>query len=176
MSLKFQKGAFVHFSSLFQKERLVPFQYNPEQITRVQNYNDTSSTISESIRFTLVFHADALPKQNDPEEDETSIYPLLAALERLFKTQTIRFPVLAGIFSNQHYSLIAFVWGDRVIPIRIQRFVIKEQVFNTGLEPVYATIDMQLRLLSRKELNKNKAGMERLRQFRKQHLAGTTEP
>ena len=173
MSRNFQKGAFVHFSSLFTKEKLVPFQYNPEQITRVQNYNDTSNTISESMRFTLVLHVDALPIKNSPDNVEESIYPQLIALERLFKTQTMRFPAaLPGIRFNQQYSLIAFVWGIRVIPIHIQRFVIKEQIFNTGLEPVYATLDVQLRRLTAKELAKNKVGLERLKQYRKEHLTG----
>lgn len=177
MSREFQKGAFVHFSSLSTKEKLLPFQYNPEQLTRVQNYNDASNTISESIRFTLVLHLDALPIRNNPDNDEESIYPQLKAFERLFKAQTMRLPAaIPGIRFNQQYSLIAFAWGIRVVPIRIQRFVIKEQIFNTGLEPVYATLDVQLRLLTAKELAKNKIGLGRLKQYRKEHLTSTNTP
>lgn len=172
MSRKIQKGAFVRFSSPPARETRVSFQYNPEQLTRVQNYNDSSNTISESIRFMLILHVDALPKRDDPDETAGSIYPQLAALERLFEAQTIQLPTgFAGIRINRKPSVLAFTWGHRIVPIRIQRFVIKEQIFNTDLEPVYATIDVQLRLMTAKELANNETGLGMLRKYQQQRLA-----
>ena len=173
MSREIQKGAFALFSSPPIREKRVSFQYNPEQLTRVQNYNDSSNLISESIRFTLILHVDALPKLDDPKKFPVSIYPQLAALERIFEAQTVRVSAgFPGMRINRQPSVLAFTWGQRTVPIRIQRFVIKEQIFNTGLEPVYATLDVQLRRLTAKELAKNKVGLERLKQYRKEHLTG----
>lgn len=176
MSRKVQKGAFALFSPPPKREKRISFQYNPEQLTRVQNYNDSSNLISESIRFTLILHVDALPKRDDPDELPVSIYPQLAALERIFEAQTVR--VSTGFPSmriNRQPSVLAFTWGQRTVPIRIQRFVIKEQIFNRELEPVYATIDVQLRLMTAKELANSEIGLEMLRNYQKQRLASAKQ-
>ncbi len=172
MNRKIQKGAFALFTSPSTPEKRVSFQYNPEQLTRVQNYNDSTNLISESIRFTLMLHVDALPKRGVPDDLPVSIYPQLAALERIFEAQTVRvFAGFPGIRINrQPSSVLAFTWGQRTVPIRIQRFVIKEHIFNTELEPVYATIDVQLRLMTAKELANNEIGLHMLRNYQKQRL------
>ncbi|MBT8072280.1 MAG: hypothetical protein HKP21_01090 [Xanthomonadales bacterium] len=171
MSRKIKKGAFELFSSPPGREKRVSFQYNPEQLTRIQNYNDGTNSISESIRFTLILHVDALPERDDPDELPVSIYPQLAALERMFEAQTVRVSAtFSGMRIGRKPSVLAFTWGQRTVPIRIQRFVIKEQVFNTELEPVYATIDVQLRLMTAKELANSEIGLEMLRNFRKHRL------
>ena len=171
MSREIQKGAFALFSPPPIREKRVAFQYNPEQLTRVQNYNDSSNLISESIRFTLILHVDALPKRDDPDDVSLSIYPQLAALERIFEAQTVQ--VSAGfprMRIGRQPSVLAFTWGQRTVPIRIQRFVIREQIFNTELEPVYATIDVQLRLMTAKELANSEIGLQMLRNYQKQRL------
>ncbi len=172
MSRNIQKGAFALFSPPPIPEKRVTFQYNPEQLTRVQNYNDSSNLISESIRFTLILHVDALPDRDDPDVLPVSIYPQLAALERIFEAQTLRVSTgFPGIRINRQPSVLAFIWGQRTVPIRIQRFVIKEQVFNSKLEPVYATIDVQLRLMTAKELANSEIGLNMLKNYQKQRLA-----
>ena len=176
MSREIQKGAFALFSSPPIREKRVSFQYNPEQLTRVQNYNDSSNLISESIRFTLILHVDALPKLDDPKKFPVSIYPQLAALERIFEAQTVRVSAgFPGMRIGRQPSVLAFTWGQRTVPIRIQRFVIKEQIFNTELEPVYATIDVQLRLMTVKELANSEIGLKMLRNYRKQRLTSAKE-
>lgn len=176
MSRKIQKGAFALFSPPPTREKRVAFQYNPEQLTRVQNYNDSSNLISESIRFTLILHVDALPEHDLPDDIEVSIYPQLAALERIFEAQTIRVSAgFPGMRINRQPAVLAFTWGQRTVPIRIQRFVIKEQIFNTKLEPVYATIDVQLRLMTAKELANSEIGLQMLRKYQKQRLASARE-
>jgi hypothetical protein len=177
MSRKIKKGAFLLVSSPPRREKRVSFQYNPEQLTRIQNYNEASNIISESIRFTLILHVDALPGRDNPDEDSVSIYPQLAALERIFEAQTVRvsaaFP--GGMRIGRKPSVLAFTWGLRTVPIRIQRFVIKEQIFNTELEPVYASIDVQLRLMTSKELANSEIGLEMLRNYQKHRLTSARE-
>lgn len=171
MSHKILKGEFALFSPPPKREKRVSFQYNPEQLTRIKNYNDSSGLISESIRFTLILHVNALPEYDDPDDFPVSIYPELAVLERLFEAQTVR--LSAGFPSRRikkQPSVLAFIWGQRTVPIRIQRFVIKEQIFNTELEPVYASIDVQLRLMTAKELANSEIGLKMLRNYKKQRL------
>jgi hypothetical protein len=176
MSREIQKGAFALFSAPPRREKRVSFQYNPEQLTRIQSYNDGSNLISESIRFTLILHVDALPDRDNPNELPVSIYPQLAALERIFEAQTVRVgAAFGGMRIGRKPSVLAFTWGQRTVPIRIQRFVIKEQIFNTELEPVYATIDVQLRLMTAKELANSEIGLEMLRNYQKHRLTSARE-
>ncbi|MDX2416684.1 MAG: hypothetical protein QNK19_04400 [Xanthomonadales bacterium] len=176
MSHKILKGEFALFSPPPKREKRVSFQYNPEQLIRIKSYNDSSGLISESIRFTLILHINGLPEYDDPDDFPVSIYPELAALERLFEAQTVR--VSSGFPSrrvNKQPSVLAFIWGQRTVPIRIQRLVIKEQIFNTELEPVYASIDVQLRLMTAKELANSEIGLEMLRNYQKQRLASAKQ-
>jgi hypothetical protein len=176
MSREFQKGEFALLTSLPRRNKRVSFQYNPEQLTRIQNYNDGTNSISESIRFTLMLHVDALPERNDPDELPVSIYPQLAALERIFEAQTVKVSAgLPGMRAGRKPSVLAFTWGQRTVPIRIQRFVIKEQMFNTDLDPVYATIDVQLRLMTAKELANSEIGLSMLRNYQKHRLASASK-
>jgi len=66
----------------------VVFQFNLESISRLQVYSDKGYSITESIRFELVFNA--LEGMEDGVEDavENGIYPQLAALEELMVCQT----------------------------------------------------------------------------------------
>jgi hypothetical protein len=176
MSREFQKGAFALVSSSPRRNKRVSFQYNPEQLARIQSYNDGTNSISEAIRFTLILHVDALPDRDDPEELPVSIYPQLAALERIFEAQTVQVSAaFPGIRIGRKPSVLAFTWGQRTVPIRIQRFVIKEQIFNEELEPIYATIDVQLRLMTAKELANSEIGLEMLRNYQKHRLASASK-
>lgn len=176
MSHEFQKGEFALFASSPRRNKRVSFQYNPEQLTRIQNYNDGTNSISESIRFTLMLHVDALPERHDPDEVPASIYPQLAALERIFEAQTVKVSGgLSGMRAGRKPSVLAFTWGQRTVPVRIQRIVIKEQMFNTELEPVYASIDVQLRVMTAKELANSETGLKKLSNYQKHRQASASK-
>ena len=121
---------------------------------------------SESIRFSLILHVDALPDRDKPDELPVSIHPQLAALERIFEAQTVQISTgIRSIRVSRKPSVLAFIWGKRTVPVRIQRFVIKEQIFSNKLDPVYATVDVQLRLMTAKDLANSEIGLEMLRGY-----------
>jgi len=174
-----QKGALTYSGKRSSLIRSVVFQFNPETVRRIQNLSESGNSLSESIRFELVLSAMEVMEQEESEVFEHGIYPQLAALEELLlmQTQGRRRSWLDWMFGSNDDRFLAWVYGERVIPVRIQRMTIREVLHNHRLQPIHATVDMALRVLTTTDLRGNAAGLEALsayQQYRKlkSELAG----
>ncbi|MDR9435376.1 MAG: hypothetical protein RI563_00760 [Thiohalophilus sp.] len=145
------------------------FQFNPESITRVQNYSEKNSKITETIRLHLVFNIMHGLSDNNPQAIEHGIYPLLAALEEYVTEQSklTRLPGILRKMGPKIQRVMVLSYGKRSIPVRIVRLNIKELVHNAQLTPLHATVDLSLRVLSESELNGNPRGKAALDNYRK---------
>ena len=172
---KLIKGSLVTLEEkLTTVESVIPFQYNPENLTRtlqVQGAGSEGGARSEALRLTgpavetlkleieLDYLADPFnPKQNDAEHE--GIYPQLSALE------TLVYPLSDVVKKNMgdadkgqleivplETPMTLLIWGKRrILPVRISEFSITEQAFNAYLIPIRAEVSLSLRVLSYNDL------------------------
>lgn len=170
---QFKKGALVQVLPSGAQKRIVAFQYNPELLKRTQNLGADENVVNESIRFTLVFNAAEDLERDDELAKEHGVYPKIAALEELFAEQNEQVASSGGtwgglIGGSSQLPVILFKWGHRTVPVRIQRLVIMEQLFDTELNPVHAAVDVQLRVLTRKDLKNHAKGRQILVAYKAQ--------
>ncbi len=153
--------------------KIVSFQYNPASLKRTlqpQMVGGEENDRSEAVRYTgapvqkidvdVVLNAADQLETGDPVAVQSGILPQLSALELLC------YPDLAQVNKNQ--SLLAggimeiapltaprtlFVWGEnRVLPVRIESYSISEEAFDTGLNPIRATVSLSMRVLNYSDL------------------------
>ncbi len=155
------KGALTYSGTHASLVQPVVFQFNPETMTRLQVYSEQANTITESIRFKLVVNAMEGMEQEDREVVENGIYPQLAALEELLAQQTkqqrTNWP--DWLFPSRNGSFLVLMYGERIIPVKIQRLNMKEVLHNNQLKPIHATVDIALRVLTERDLRGNAVGL-----------------
>ncbi len=175
------KGALVSLDGdLNTVTSVIPFQYNPENLTRtlqVQDAGNEGGSRSEVLRLTgpaietlkLEIEIDYLsapfkPKDNDPNHE--GIYPQLSALE------TLVYPLFENVETNMEAAsqgqleivpletpMTLLIWGKRrILPVRITEFSITEQAFNAYLIPIRAEVSLGLRVLSYNDLPWERGG------------------
>jgi len=162
------KGAFVRISKTGTATKVLPFQFNPEELTRTFLHNSKTGESNELIRFRLVFNASDGMETEDPDILEQGIYPRLAALEMLLDGQ---YNPDSGVFSRLRGSnneLNTLVWGSRTIPVFLQQLKIKEKLFNSHLRPVHAIVEVKLRVFSKSQLHGHIAGRRALETYLEQ--------
>ncbi len=147
------------------------FQFNPETMTRLQVYSEQANAVTESIRFELVLNAVEGLEREVPAVLENGIYPQLAVIEELMAQQrkTQRRHWVGWLFSSNKTDFLLFTYGERNIPVKIQRLNIKESLHNNQLKPIYAKVDVALRVLTERELRGKVAGrvaLEAYKQYR----------
>jgi hypothetical protein len=149
---------------------VVTLQYNPDTVTRSLQPQRIEATGSrsqvlrltgppvETFRFTAeIDAADKLEfPDSNPDAVESGIQPQLAALE------TLVYPTSTELQANHESAqagtleiapmeapLALLVWSvNRVLPVQLTSFSITEQAFDTSLNPIRATIDLEFRVLS----------------------------
>jgi hypothetical protein len=163
------KGALIRYASHLPEPRVVPFQFNPEQITRTQSGGRDTAEPAESIRFDLLLHAGGLEEGADDFDEDQGIYPLIASLEELLSRQAHSLPTSLpfNIGGNRPYSFVSFRWGARELPVELQRLDIRERLFNAELAPVHANVVVHLRVLTHAELTRVPSARTLLTQYRK---------
>ena len=166
------KGGLAYLGPDAQSVQSVEFQFNPETLTRLQSYSEQTNTITESIRFELVLSAMEDLEQEVPAVVENGIYPQLAALEEILVHQTKqqRSDRPEWLFPARSTSFLVFIYGERIIPVKIQRLNVKELLHNNQLKPIYAKVDVALRVLTKRDLRGNAAGLnalDRYQQYRR---------
>jgi hypothetical protein len=163
-----QKGALTVSGKRSDSIKPVVFQFNPETIRRIQNYSESDNNLSESIRFELVLSAMEVLEQEASEIFEYGIYPQLAALEELlqYQTQVRRRSWLDWLFGSNDDRFLAWVYGERVIPVKIHRMTIREVLHNHRLQPIHATMDIALRVQTARDLRGNAAGLAALSAYK----------
>lgn len=162
------KGAFVRIAKNGIVKKVLPFQFNPDELIRTFLQNNKTGQMTESIRFRLVFNASDGMETDDPVMLEQGIYPWLAALEMLLEGQ---YNPHSGVFSRLRGSnndLNTFVWGSRTIPVFLQQLRIKEKLYNSHLKPVHAIVEVKLRVFNKSQLHGHIAGRRALETYLKE--------
>jgi len=94
------------------------------------------------------------------------LHPALASLERLmypaFPT-VVANQVLAafgsGVILSEPAPLALFIWGkSRILPVRVDRVSLTEQAFDVNLNPILAKAELNLRVLTYRELEMTNPG------------------
>lgn len=163
------KGALVTVSTDDPTPTVLPFQYNPSTLKRTLQPHTAGGETDErssSVRFVgaptqrieleVFLDATSALDQGDSLAETYGILPQLAILELLV------FPSAQQVLQNQQQlasgtievtPLTApstlFVWGpQRVLPVRLEQYNITEQLFDTQLNPIRATINLSMRVLT----------------------------
>lgn len=170
------KGAIVGVDLFNPLASVILFQYNPESLsrsvqvpTRAQTPGGTPDR-SEVLRLkgppsetiSLEIEIDATDQLEKAESPATTmgVHPALASLEMLLYPKSARMianEILAefGIIEviAPEAPLTLFVWGPkRVLPVRITSFNINEQFFDTRLNPIRASVSLQMTVLNYQDL------------------------
>ncbi|MDT8383828.1 MAG: hypothetical protein RRB22_05390 [Gammaproteobacteria bacterium] len=163
-SAKIIKGELSYLNASAKPEQRVVFQFNPERLTRRQAYTEQTKTLSESIHFTLVLNAMQGMEQGLPTAMETGIYPHIAALEELLARTSKPLPINlpAWLTPSRKAGLLVLTYGARIIPVSLQRLTIKELLHNSQLQPIHASVDLTLRVLTEQDLRGNALGQAAL--------------
>lgn len=173
------KGAIVGLDPMNPVASVIVFQYNPDTMTRRLEARSTggsdTSDRSEAFRLTgppketitLNIEVDATDQleQADPLAVSSGVSPTLAALEVLL------YPKSTSVISNAALAqagnieivppeapMTLFVWGARVLPVRVTGFSIIEEAYDTKLNPIHAKVDLTFTVLSYFDLKVDNPG------------------
>ena len=186
-SPKLLKGALVAFQSQFlgPVPNVIVFQYNPEQLSRslanrsappeASNVGSAREDVQKVLgppveTITLKVELNAADQLAEPETHpqiaQFGLHPALAALELLL------YPSSAQVLLNRTLAqagtahicpadvpLVLFIWGpSRVLPVRLTSFSVTEQAFDQLLNPIQASVELGMRVLSYMDLKENTLG------------------
>ncbi|MGV9264246.1 hypothetical protein ACWDRR_06225 [Kitasatospora sp. NPDC003701] len=144
--------------------RTIPFQYNPDTLTRTLTPQGIGSEpgdrlevlrlkgpAQEQFRFDAEFDATA-----EPEKYPDGLYPVLSALE-LTMYPTVRQLQREDALAREgqievaplESALLVLVLGPkRVVPVRITEFSVTEEFFDQALNPIRAKVGLGVRVLT----------------------------
>ena len=159
-----RKGALIHGAML------IPFQYNPERLTRTLSANSVGQAGADLLRLKgppgeritldiLLDAADQNARQSGLQLAD-GIYPALSALEMLLYPSAARVLTNAALARLGIIELIpplpvltVLVWGTRrVVPVRVESFTVTEEHFDSALNPLRATVALGLQVLTYEDL------------------------
>ena len=154
---------------------LVPFQYNPAEVTRTIKVNRTGTAGGPGLRvqdnptesYTLKIELDGVDAVDKPITGVMGVQPLLAAIEAMLEPAGSLGVIgavgsaLAGAVSAltgggpsggpipaPSLPLVVLAWSaTRIVPVRIDSYTAHETGFNAALLPVQATVDLSLTVL-----------------------------
>lgn len=174
-TLKLLSGALVTLGQGSQAQTL-GFQFNPTTLRRNLQSNTVGAEQgdrSQAVRFSGAavetlsldarFDATTALDQQDQTAEQYGIYPQLSALALLAYPSTQQVDQSQSMLNQgdiEVLPLIAprtiFVWGPkRVLPVRLTQFTIQEQFFSNNLNPIRATVTLELRVLSYSDVAQN---------------------
>ena len=154
---------------------LVPFQYNPAEVTRTIRVNRSGTSGGLGLRvqdnptesYTLKIELDGVDAVDKPITGVMGVQPLLAAIEAMLEPAGSLGVLgavgsaLAGAASSltgggpssgpipaPSLPLVVLAWSaTRIVPVRVDSFTAHETGFNAALLPVQATVDLSLTVL-----------------------------
>ncbi len=176
-SPKLQKGALVQVVEevVGVLPRIIPFQYNPETLSRTLtpwNPSDVSETNrgqlaptaqpydpKEQITVQIELDASDLLEDGDPIAEQFGVADRIAAIEKLLMpTAGLVADLLNAAASligesppaqRPTVGVVLFVWGPgRILPVRVTSYSIEEQLFLPTLYPVQARIGLAMEVLT----------------------------
>lgn len=179
---KLLKGAILSAPYDSSSCTIVPFQYNPETMTRSltpRYVGGEDQDQADMVRF------DGAPKETiqadiviDATDDleksvqtalQNGINPQLAALELLIYPTTNYITSTEPELLNQGTTeiiaalvpLTLFVWGAlRVVPVRIDSMNVSEEAYDGLLNPIRATVSLTMQVLSYSDLDPDSLGYQ----------------
>ena len=168
------KGALVFLESSAPAPKVIAFQYNPATLTRSLKpllVGGEAGDRSEAVRIagaptetlSVEIEIDATDDLEKGASVATSlgIQPQLAAMELLIHPKSSYVlaesrQVKEGIIeiAPSLAPRILFVWGERrVLPVKIEGFNITEEEFDASLNPIRATVKLDMRVLTYSDLS-----------------------
>jgi len=175
LSRKIIKGAFIAFDPSGEKARVIAFQLNPETIQRrlrptVSKTETSRSPVArERISFTLQTDANLIEDfpAHDGNNNFHGVMPFISAIELLAKSPHAS-EEPAGVLTLLNW--IARFLGpgrsnrrrlpppvglqlgiQRIIPIKIVSIVVNERAFDSNLQPISASLEIAMDLLTEEE-------------------------
>ena len=166
------KGALVTLALPNPIPSVIPFQYNPETLSRSLEIQagggegDRSEVLRlkgapvESIKLDIELDATDRLAEGDESAVNLGIHPQLAALELLAYPQTgvvIANTVLMALGTIEiippDAPFTLFIWGaKRVLPVRLSELSITEEAYDVNLNPIRAKVSLGLRVLTYNDL------------------------
>ncbi|PZG99173.1 hypothetical protein C1I97_24250 [Streptomyces sp. NTH33] len=163
--------------------RTIPFQYNPETLTRTLTPRGASADTGdrlEALRLVgppvetmkLEIVLDATDRLEKPDRNPTTVAEGIAA--DLAELETMISPATADLVAAEALArrgtleilplpspLLLLVLGvNRTLPVRITEFTVTEEAFDTRLNPVLARVGLGVRVLSFDDLPPGSKGAE----------------
>ena len=198
-SPKLLKGALAVYASQSAgtQPTIIAFQYNPDQLSRTlaaraapRDPGNTGASREDALRVigppvetinNLSIVLDATDQLEEPDSYqavvEHGLHPVLAALELLLyqPEAAAREAGQAPVYRTD-LPLTLLVFGkSRVVPVLLTGFSVTEEAFDPlGLNPIRATVDLTMRVLTNTELQESGVGGNAYRAYRSQkgNLAG----
>lgn len=162
------KGAIVGLDLFNPLASIIPFQYNPETLTRSVRGNAVRGSRNqdevlrlagpprESINMEVEFDATDELEKAGAIATSLGVHPALASLEMLL------YPKTALVVANEVLAqlgvievippaapLTFLIWGiKRVVPIRLNEINITEEAFDPNLNPVRAKVRLGMQVLT----------------------------
>jgi len=172
------KGGIVAYQLPDLLPTIVVFQYNPDEVTRSiksrgsgggrGDANRVNGPPLETLNFTI--EIDAADQLGQPAQNgltvRNGLHPIIAALEKLL------YPSYPLVIANEALALLGsafilgeqaplalLIWGPRrVLPIRVQSLSIKEKAFHQRLNPIRASVDLTVDVLTYRDLDVTNPG------------------
>lgn len=176
---KVQKGALVAYQLPEVVPTIIVFQYNPDEVSRsLQSRDGTGGGRGDANRvngppdetLSLTVEIDATDQLESPDENATTVenglHPVIAALEGLL------YPAYPAVIANEALALAGsafilgeqaplalLIWGPkRVLPVQVEAVSIREQAFDQALNPIRASADLSLKVLTYRDLDVTNPG------------------
>lgn len=171
------KGAIVAFRPPVPVPVVIPFQINPESLSRTVEARSAegeggtetfrlAGAPTEQIKVEAMFDATDGLEASDPVAVENGLHPRLAALE------TLIYPQSATVIANTALMAVGtieilpmkspftvFIWGrQRILPVKISSLSITEEAYDPNLNPIRAKVAMDLAVLSYSDLRTTHPG------------------
>ncbi len=176
-SPKLLKGAIVAFRPPVPVPSVIPFQFNPETLSRTVEARSAegeggaetfrlAGAPTETIKVEAMFDAADKLEVGDDITIQNGLHPLLAALESLLYPQSatvIANSILMNIGTIEILPMkspfTVFIWGrQRILPVKLSSLSITEEAYDPNLNPIRAKVTMDLSVLSYSDLRLNHPG------------------
>lgn len=167
------KGALIGADPFNPLASIILFDYNPEQLKRtLESHTGTgekamgaeafrvSALPTETVSLRLEINAFDQLERGDRVAEELGILPQLAAIEMLLHPKTAN--VIANMAMTRlgcievlplSIPMAIFVWGrGRVMPTTVTSYSVDETYHDHNLNPVSATVDLGLKVLTSYDL------------------------
>jgi hypothetical protein len=178
-SPRVSKGAIVSVDILSPVPQVILFQYNPDSLTRTLQAQTTGGEGNrlEAFRLngppietiSLDIELDATDQLEHPDQNQVAvnmgIHPQLASLEMILYPKsslvianTVRAALGMLEISPPVGPFTLFIWGGRVLPVRLTEYRVSEEAYDTNLNPIRAKVSLSLRVLSYNDLEMTHPG------------------